>query len=138
MRTTARVTVSAACAVWLAASGLVFTQTGTGPGGEWRDYAGDKGYTKYSPLDQINAGNVNRLQIAWRRPAVAEELRAQNPKLTVANQLRSTPLMIGGVLYASDGIGLIEAFNPGTGKTIWIQEFDGELRGGAPSRGIAY
>jgi quinoprotein glucose dehydrogenase len=46
--------------------------------------------------------------------------------------------MVGGVLYASNGIGLLEAFDASTGKTIWIQEFDGELRGGAPSRGIAY
>ena len=28
-----------------------------------------------------------------------------------------------GVLYASNGIGLVEAFNPGTGATIWTQEF---------------
>jgi glucose dehydrogenase len=42
------------------------------------------------------------------------------------------------VLYASNGIGLVEAFDAGTGKTLWVQEFDGELRGGASSRGIAY
>ena len=66
------------------------------------------------------------------------EHRAPSPSLFASNNLRSTPLMVGGVLYASNGIGLVEAFDPSTGKTIWIQEFDGELRGGAPSRGIAF
>jgi quinoprotein glucose dehydrogenase len=125
------------CAVASAFVVRVQTQAGAGAAGEWRDYGGDKGYTKYSPLDQITRDNVGRLRIAWRRPAVAGELRAQNPSLNVANNLRSTPLMIGGVLYASNGIGLVEAFDASTGKTIWIQEFVGELRGGAPSRGIA-
>src|SRR5437762_13571491 len=116
-----------AVGIW-ACTAILAAQHGT-KGGQWRSYNGDAGSTKYSPLDQINKDNVGRLRIAWRRPAVAEELRAQNPKLTVANNLRSTPLMVGGVLYASNGIGLVEAFDPGTGKTIWVQEFDGELRG---------
>ena len=30
--------------------------------------------------------------------------------------------MIGGVLYSPNGIGLVEAFHPGTGKTLWVQE----------------
>jgi quinoprotein glucose dehydrogenase len=34
--------------------------------GEWRTYAGDLGSTRYSPLDQINAGNFGKLEIAWR------------------------------------------------------------------------
>lgn len=140
MRTISRLTLSAAafCIASLAYTTRVDTQTGTGPNGEWRDYGGDKGYTKYSPIDQIDKDNVGRLRMAWRRPAVDDELRAQNPKLTFANTLRSTPLMVGGVLYASNGIGLVEAFDPATGKTIWVQELDGELGSGAASRGIAY
>ena len=34
--------------------------------GEWRSYGGDLGNTHYSPLDQINAGNFSKLQVAWR------------------------------------------------------------------------
>ena len=33
--------------------------------GEWRSYAGDIGGTKYSPLDQINATNFEKLEVAW-------------------------------------------------------------------------
>jgi quinoprotein glucose dehydrogenase len=48
--------------------------------------------------------------------------------------------MVNGVLYASNGVGLVEAFNPATGATLWIQELpeSGEtgLRGSA-SRSIS-
>ena len=38
--------------------------------GEWRTYGGDLGNTRYSPLDQINATNFDKLQIAWRLSTV--------------------------------------------------------------------
>ena len=39
-------------------------QTYDTSGGEWRSYAGDIGGKKYSPLDQIDAGNF----ATWRSP----------------------------------------------------------------------
>src|SRR5689334_6123895 len=42
---------------------------------DWANYSGDKGATKYSTLDQINAGNVKNLKIAWKQSAVPQELR---------------------------------------------------------------
>ena len=41
-------------------------QTGAHNGGEWPSYGGDLGNTRYSPLDQINGSNFDKLQIAWR------------------------------------------------------------------------
>jgi quinoprotein glucose dehydrogenase len=108
--------------------------------GEWRSYSGDPGSTKYAPLDQINRTNVKSLRIAWRRPAVDPLLSGKDPKLQVPNNFRATPLMIGGVLYSPNGVGLVEAFDPGTGKTIWIQEPGARpdaLRG-TSTRGVAY
>ncbi len=35
-------------------------QTGA-KNGEWRSYGGDTGNTRYSPQDQINASNFNKL-----------------------------------------------------------------------------
>ena len=108
-------------------------------GEEWRYYSGDNGATKYSALDQINAANVARLQIAWRRPHIDPALAAANPKLPQLRNFRSTPIMIGGVLYASNGIGLAEAFDAGTGQTIWVQQVPAEeLRAGGSNRGVAY
>src|ERR1700687_2095754 len=34
--------------------------------GEWPHYAGDTRGTRYSPLDQINPSNFNKLEVAWR------------------------------------------------------------------------
>src|ERR1700687_691386 len=93
--------------------------------GEWHSYAGDPGSRKYAPLDQINKDNVRTLKIAWRRPAVDPQLAALDPQLQVPNNFRVSPLMIGGVLYSPNGVGLVEAFNPGTGKTMWVQEAPG-------------
>ena len=106
---------------------------------EWRHYAGDNGSTKYSPLAQITTDNVARLTIAWRRPQLDPSLLEQNPKLRPGNNFRSTPIMVGGVLYASNGIGLVEAFDPETGRTIWVQQVpESELPVGSANRGVAY
>src|SRR6516162_6385391 len=100
---------------------LIAAQQGT-RGGEWTRYGADSGATKYSPLDQINKDNVNQLRIAWRRPAVDPSISSRVPDFSYSNNYRSTPLMVGGVLYSPNGIGLIEPFHPGTGKTLWVQE----------------
>ena len=34
--------------------------------GEWPHYTADVKGTRYSPLDQINASNFNKLEVAWR------------------------------------------------------------------------
>jgi quinoprotein glucose dehydrogenase len=106
---------------------------------EWRHYSGDNGATKYSPLAQITKENVARLRVAWRRPHLDPSLLDTNPRLRPGNNFRSTPIMVGGVLYASNGIGLVEAFNPATGRTIWVQQVPaGELPVGSSNRGVAY
>ena len=109
--------------------------------GEWTVHGGDKGFTRYSPLDQINAENVNDLRVVWRRPAVDASLHDRWPDLQYSNQLRSTPLMVDGVLYASNGIGLVEAIDPATGETLWVQDLPflgNETPRGASNRGVAY
>jgi quinoprotein glucose dehydrogenase len=112
------------------------TQT---PNSEWRSYNGDSRSTKYAPLDQINRTNVRSLRIAWRRPSVDPLLRGKDPKLDVPGNFRATPLMIGGVLYSPNGVGLVEAFHPGTGKTIWVQEPPtGQGLSGNSTRGLGY
>jgi quinoprotein glucose dehydrogenase len=111
--------------------------------GEWRSHSADPGSTKYAPLDQITRDNVSRLRIAWRRPAVDAGLRTRMPPgRALAGEFRSTPLMIGGVLYAGNGVGLVEAFDAATGATVWVQQpFPDEPQpglAGDSTRGIAY
>jgi glucose dehydrogenase len=109
--------------------------------GEWRSSGGDSAYTRYSPLAQINRDTVKNLKVIWRRPALDPKLKAQFPKLRTNNYLRATPTMIGGVLYAPDSAGLLEAFDGVTGETIWRQEPAPEMENEASAsstRGVDY
>ncbi len=105
--------------------------------GEWRFYSGDNGARKYSPLDQIHRDNVGQLRIAWRRPDIDASLTGgTRPRLS--NNFRSTPLMVNGVMYASNAVGLVEAFDPGTGQTLWVQKPGPDGLVGTSNRGVAY
>ena len=106
--------------------------------GQWPYYSGDNGARKYSPLDRIRRDNVAGLRIAWRRPHVDPTLLAGKPAPQLSNNFRSTPIMVDGVLYASNGVGLAEAFDPGTGRTIWVQEPGADGLRGTSNRGVAY
>jgi hypothetical protein len=126
-----------AIGIWLCTVALG-AQQGTRDG-QWRSYSGDAGSTKYAPLEQINKDNVRNLRILWRRPAVDPTLTAKSPALRIAPNFRATPLMINGVLYAPNGVGLAEAFDASTGKTRWVQEpFEANELEGDSTRGVAY
>src|SRR5262249_55680618 len=117
-------------------------QNGNGHKGEWRSYGGDNASTKYSPLDQINASNVSKLKIAWTWESPDKPIQAQNRMLTsFAHEV--TPLMIGGILYASTSLSQVAAINAKTGETLWV--FDPQsYKSGRPTnlgfvhRGVAY
>ena len=123
------------------ASGLAMSERQVAPRDlsrvEWRHYSGDNGATKYSPLEQINQSNVAALKVAWRRPQVDASL-LQGATVRLLNNFRSTPIMVDGVLYASNGVGLAEAFDPETGKTLWVQKPGEEGMRGSANRGVAY
>jgi quinoprotein glucose dehydrogenase len=139
-----RVLVTAGIAAVLLGSAMGCSRQGASASGnvEWRAYAGDRGSSKYAPLDQINKDNVAQLKVAWRRPAVDGSLKEKKSDLMVPRDFRATPLMVGGTLFAPNGIGLVEAFQPATGQTIWVQEpFEDDADGGLTgdsTRSVAY
>ena len=103
--------------------------------GEWRFYGGDAGSTRYAPLDQIDGDNVNSLEVAWRWTAA-------NYGPAPEYNYRTTPLMVGGVLYATAGYRrTVVAIDAGTGETLWTYRMDEGDRS-APrrnsGRGVAY
>ena len=88
---------------------------------EWLYYGGDPGGSKYSPLTDINAGNVQRLQVAWQWKHWETPLEEYK---TAPGFFESTPLMIDGVLYVTTPYNSIAALDAETGKELW--RFDGE------------
>ena len=107
--------------------------------GEWPYYGGNKEFQRYSPLDQINRENVKDLRVVWRRPGVDPTLMQRYPDLSPPHYYRATPVMRDGVLYAPNAVGLIEAINPASGETIWVQQpFQPTLReaSGQSMRGV--
>ena len=117
----------------------VASQTTVPPAtGEWRYYAGDAGSRNYSPLDQINPENVKNLRIAWR-------WKTDNFGPIPEFNFEVTPLMVGGVLYATAGTRRdVVAIDGATGETLWMWRYDDGLRGEvAPlraggGRGVAF
>ena len=100
--------------------------------GEWRTWAGDLAATRYAPLDQINAGNFNKLEVAWH---FRTENLGKNPDFN----LQATPLMINGVLYFTAGAHRnAVAVDAATGEMLWMHRLDeAQARGGvvAPALG---
>ena len=109
--------------------------------GQWRTFASGNGSSRYSPLGQITEDNVRDLRIVWTRPSVDQSIVDQAPR-SAGRALRAEPLMVNGILYGSNGVGLVEAFDPATGETLWIQEPMDEgpdaYLAGSSTRGVVY
>ncbi len=111
-------------------------QTGTA-NGEWRTYGGDLANTRYAPLDQIDASNFSKLEIAWR---FKTDSLGPRPEF----QFESTPLMAGGIVYSTAGTRrAVVALDAATGEMIWMHsEREGARGAAAPrqlsGRGLAY
>ena len=105
--------------------------------GEWPGYGGDAGHTRYSPLDQVDASNFGDLELAWR-------FRTDNLGPAPEFKLEGTPLMTGGVLYATGGTRrTVVALDAATGELLWMhREDEGERAAASPrrlsGRGLAY
>src|SRR4026208_123077 len=79
---------------------------------DWPAYAGDKGSTKYSPLEQINKDTIKNLRVAWTRSGLPEELRPTFPDAQAAANYQHTPLVVGGVMYMSSAVGAVGRRGP--------------------------
>src|ERR1041384_7811009 len=105
--------------------------------GEWTTYGGDLANTRYAPLDQINATNFNKLEVAWR-------FKTENLGPRPEFQFESTPLMVRGVVYSTAGTRrAVVALDAATGEMLWMhKEVEGPRGESAPrqlsGRGLAY
>ena len=87
---------------------------------DWTAYNGNNASTRYAPLDQINRATVRNLHVAWRQSLTPDAVRASfaKPPIPSSNN-ETTPLMVGGLLYYSTGVGGVAALDPATGRVVW-------------------
>src|SRR6187200_2264319 len=100
-----RIAIRVVPAVALLVAGLVwFMPRVSGQGsampstknGEWPLYTADVRGSKYSPLDQVNASNFSKMEVAWR-------FKTDNLGPRPETKLGATPLMVKGMVYATGG-----------------------------------
>jgi quinohemoprotein ethanol dehydrogenase len=77
-------------------------------GEDWITYGSTSGETRYSPLNQINASNVNRLGLTWSYDV--------GPG---GGGQEATPLFSNGTLYAITNWSVVFALDARTGKERW-------------------
>ncbi len=120
-------------AATVALSPLVSQTTNTNRPDDWPTYNRDLAGTRFSPLAEINTGNVVKLAPAWsyRTPDIA----GQPPGRGISGEPEITPLVINGVMYLTARDRVV-ALEPETGKEIWSHPMEtGQL---ASPRGVAY
>ena len=93
--------------------------------GDWPRYARDLSGTRFSPLDQINTGNVAKLATAW-----SIRVRPEGGGAIVSS---ATPIVVDDVMYYPVGNAVL-ALEPETGKEIWRHP----VTDGAARRAVSY
>ncbi|HEV2201184.1 MAG TPA: PQQ-binding-like beta-propeller repeat protein [Bryobacteraceae bacterium] len=104
---------------------------------EWASYSADVKGSRYRPLDQINASNFNKLEVAWR-------FKTDNLGPFPEYKLEGTPLMVNGTIYTTGGTRRsVIALDARTGEELWVHsEQEGDRAAASPrqlsGRGVSY
>ncbi len=84
-----------------------FIRTNAAKTPDWPSYGLDYAETRFSKLDQINAGNVKDLGLAW------------SYNLESTRGVEATPLVVDGIMYVTASWSVVHAVDVRTGKKIW-------------------
>ncbi|MFM1885201.1 MAG: hypothetical protein RL026_358 [Pseudomonadota bacterium] len=123
-------------AVLVALAGALSTSEAARPAdstAQWASHGRDHSEQRYSPLTQVNAGNVAQLGLAWYAD-LAER----------GGSYETTPLVVDGRIYVSAPWSKVYAFDAKTGKPLWKHDpkVPGEwavaLCCGIVNRGVAH
>ncbi|MCS0494779.1 membrane-bound PQQ-dependent dehydrogenase, glucose/quinate/shikimate family [Ancylobacter sp. MQZ15Z-1] len=107
-------------------------------GENWPAYGGTYSARRYSPLDQINAGNVGELKRAW---LVHTGDMPQSDFAAGKYGAENTPLKVGGLLYVCTPKNIMIAYDAATGEQRWRYDPgvpDQAIPYTAACRGVAY
>jgi len=91
-------------------------KTGSKNGEEWISHSVNWAEQRYSPLNQIDAGNIKRLGVSWSYEIpFAPAPNNGNPE----THMEATPLVFNGVLYGITPWSVVYALNLRTKKELW-------------------
>lgn len=107
---------------------------GQGTRVEWREYGGDPGAMKYSPLADIHRGNVSGLREAWRWHTGERRDSALRVR---PGYFEATPLMIGDTLFFSTPYNQVVALDAATGREFWRYD-PRAVAAGQPPNGMGF
>ncbi len=109
--------------------------------GDWPHYAGDAGAMGYSPLTEIDRGNVSGLEVAWTWNTDEEPLAG--PRLPVPGAsvrpgaFEVTPVVVNDTMYLSTPYNRVVALDASSGQEIWA--YDPEtIEWGQPPNGTGF
>jgi len=98
---------------------------------DWPLYTGDLAGSRFKPLDQINASNFSKLEVAWR-------FKTDNIGNRPEFKLEGTPLEVGGVVYATAGSRrAVVALDATSGELLWVHGEKEGSRGAAAPRQLS-
>lgn len=108
-----------------------FMKANTRQTADWPSYGLDYAETRFSRLNQINAGNVKDLGLVW------------SYNLESTRGVEATPLVVDGIMYVTASWSIVHAVDVRTGKRIWTYDpkvpRDGGFKGccDVVNRGVA-
>ena len=79
----------------------------------WGTYAGTRDGIRYSSNDQINTGNVAKLQLAWSYSTSDKDTGNRS-------QIQCNPIVVDGILYGTSPRLKLFALDAATGKPKWL------------------
>ncbi len=97
---------------------------------DWIHYGGGQHGMQYSSLSQLDTGNVEQLEEAWRFRTGELGQGHREPFAFQAN-----PILVEGRLYLPTGSAIVFALDPATGKQIW--RYDPKIDRSKPHAEIA-
>ncbi len=105
------------------------------PPGDWPMYSRDHAGTRFSPLTEIDTGNVASLAEAWSVP-IARSADDGDDAPGPAGDTQTTPIVIDGVMYLPIRGHQVTALDAATGKEIWRTALPPPY--GTTAHGVAY
>lgn len=92
------------------------------PASDWWFYGRTPKGDRFSPLDQITAGNVDKLKVAWTMQTGDTMRPGEDIGGTDAGHefnFEATPIKVGDTMYVCTGHSWVEAIDAATGKMKW-------------------